>query len=66
MVTLDTWQLGWRPRDLATGYLPFLVGDGLANYLSDPEFRAGLARAAGGGPAGRGAALGRRCSPTRR
>lgn len=44
VVTLDTWQLGWRPRDLTAGYLPFLVGDGLANYLSDPEFRAGLER----------------------
>jgi isopentenyl diphosphate isomerase/L-lactate dehydrogenase-like FMN-dependent dehydrogenase len=44
VVTLDTWQLGWRPRDLASGYLPFLVGEGIANYLSDPEFRAGLAK----------------------
>jgi L-lactate dehydrogenase (cytochrome) len=44
MVTLDTWHLGWRPRDLATGYLPFLVGEGLANYLTDPAFRAGLAK----------------------
>jgi len=44
VLTLDTWQIGWRPRDLATGYLPFLVGEGLANYLSDPEFRAGLAK----------------------
>lgn len=42
VVTLDTWHLGWRPRDLATGYLPFLVGEGLANYLSDPVFRSGL------------------------
>lgn len=44
VVTLDTWQLGWRPRDLATGYLPFLTGEGVANYFSDPEFRAGLAK----------------------
>ena len=44
VVTLDTWQLGWRPRDLAAGYLPFLLGDGVANYLSDPAFRAGLER----------------------
>ena len=44
VVTLDTWHLGWRPRDLATGYLPFLLGEGIANYLSDPVFRAGLAR----------------------
>ncbi|ONG50147.1 lactate 2-monooxygenase [Pseudoroseomonas deserti] len=39
VVTLDTTQIGWRPRDLATGYLPFLRGRGLANYLSDPVFR---------------------------
>jgi isopentenyl diphosphate isomerase/L-lactate dehydrogenase-like FMN-dependent dehydrogenase len=42
VVTLDTWQLGWRPRDLDTAYLPFLHGEGIANYTSDPAFRAGL------------------------
>ncbi|HVE73505.1 MAG TPA: alpha-hydroxy-acid oxidizing protein [Mycobacteriales bacterium] len=42
VVTLDTWQLGWRPRDLATAYLPFLQSEGIANYVSDPVFRAGL------------------------
>jgi lactate 2-monooxygenase len=42
VVTLDTWQLGWRPRDLATAYLPFLQSEGIANYTSDPVFRAGL------------------------
>ncbi|MCG7361441.1 alpha-hydroxy-acid oxidizing protein [Roseomonas sp. ACRSG] len=39
VLTLDTTQLGWRPRDLDRGYLPFLRGRGLANYLSDPVFR---------------------------
>jgi L-lactate dehydrogenase (cytochrome) len=39
VVTLDTWTLAWRPRDLQQGYLPFLTGAGLANYLSDPVFR---------------------------
>jgi lactate 2-monooxygenase len=43
VVTVDTWQLGWRPRDLDTAYLPFLQGEGIANYTSDPAFRAGLA-----------------------
>ena len=38
VVTLDTWQLGWRPRDLATAYLPFLQRIGIANYLADPVF----------------------------
>jgi lactate 2-monooxygenase len=45
VVTLDTWTLGWRPRDLATAYLPFLRGIGIANYTSDPVFRAALADA---------------------
>ncbi len=39
VVTLDTTQLGWRPRDLDRGYLPFLRGKGIANYVSDPVFR---------------------------
>jgi lactate 2-monooxygenase len=42
VVTLDTWQLGWRPRDLRTGYLPFLQSIGIANYLADPVFCADL------------------------
>lgn len=42
VVTLDTPQLGWRPRDLDTAYLPFLDGKGIANYTSDPAFQAGL------------------------
>ncbi len=44
VVTLDTRTLAWRPRDLANGYLPFLQGIGIQNYLSDPAFRAPLAR----------------------
>lgn len=40
VATLDTPMLGWRERDLKTGYLPFLQGQGVANYLSDPVFRA--------------------------
>jgi lactate 2-monooxygenase len=42
VLTLDTWFLGWRPRDLANAYLPFLKGEGVANYFSDPVFRAAL------------------------
>ncbi|MCP9486881.1 MAG: alpha-hydroxy-acid oxidizing protein [Gaiellaceae bacterium MAG52_C11] len=42
VVTLDTLMLGWRPRDLAHGYLPFLQGEGLAQFFSDPVFRASL------------------------
>jgi isopentenyl diphosphate isomerase/L-lactate dehydrogenase-like FMN-dependent dehydrogenase len=38
VVTLDTFVLGWRERDIQNAYLPFLRGEGLANYLSDPVF----------------------------
>ncbi|WP_019969664.1 alpha-hydroxy-acid oxidizing protein [Mycobacterium sp. 141] len=44
VVTLDTWVPGWRPRDLATSNFPQLRGKCLANYTSDPVFRAGLAQ----------------------
>lgn len=42
LLTLDTFILAWRPRDLTHGYLPFLSRLGLANYESDPAFLAGL------------------------
>jgi lactate 2-monooxygenase len=42
VVTLDTWTLAWRPRDLDTSYLPFIRGTGTAVPFSDPVFRAGL------------------------
>jgi len=44
LVTLDTFALGWRPRDLDNGFLPFLKGVGNQNYLADPAF----VRAVGG------------------
>ncbi|WP_329267753.1 alpha-hydroxy-acid oxidizing protein [Streptomyces sp. NBC_01451] len=44
VVTLDTWITGWRPRDLATANFPQLRGHCLANYTSDPAFRAALGR----------------------
>ena len=44
VVTLDTWLLAWRPRDLDQAYLPFLRGVGTANYFCDPAFQAGLAK----------------------
>lgn len=39
VVTLDTPFLGWRPRDLDLGHLPFARGEGIAQYTSDPVFR---------------------------
>jgi lactate 2-monooxygenase len=40
VVTLDTWVTGWRPRDLNDANFPQLRGHCLANYFSDPRFRA--------------------------
>jgi lactate 2-monooxygenase len=46
VVTVDTYLLSWRERDISNAYLPFFRGDGLANYFSDPVFR----QAVGGDP----------------
>lgn len=43
-ITLDTLMLGWRPRDLDIGFSPFLRGQGIAQYTSDPVFRGMLAQ----------------------
>jgi lactate 2-monooxygenase len=42
VVTLDTWTLGWRPRDLSIASFPQLAGHCLANYTSDRIFRGQL------------------------
>ena len=44
VVTLDTWLTGWRPRDLAASNFPQLRGHCLANYVTDPVFRALLGK----------------------
>jgi lactate 2-monooxygenase len=44
VVTLDTLTLGWRPRDLRNAYLPFVTGEGCAQFFSDPVFRSRLDR----------------------
>jgi L-lactate dehydrogenase (cytochrome) len=44
VVTLDTPILGWRPRDLRRAYLPFLGGEGCANFFTDPIFCGQLER----------------------
>src|SRR5437764_11486881 len=44
MVTLDTFLLAWREREIQNAYLPFLLGQGLGNYFSDPAFRQALAQ----------------------
>ncbi|MFF9052383.1 alpha/beta fold hydrolase [Streptomyces erythrochromogenes] len=42
VVTVDATHLGFRPAELDSGYSPFLRGTGIANFTSDPAFRAGL------------------------
>jgi lactate 2-monooxygenase len=44
VMTLDTLTLGWRPRDLRNAYLPFIKGEGCAQYFTDPVFCAQLAK----------------------
>jgi lactate 2-monooxygenase len=48
VLTLDTTMLGWRPRDLDRGSLPFLAGKGIAQYTSDPVFRSSLSEPVSG------------------
>jgi len=42
VVTLDTPVLAWRPRDLRQAYLPFIRGEGCAQFFTDPVFCAKL------------------------
>jgi lactate 2-monooxygenase len=42
VVTVDTLSLGWRDRVLRRAYLPFLGGEGCAQFFSDPVFRSRL------------------------
>jgi len=42
VLTVDAPILGWRERLIERGYYPFLEGDGVANYFSDPAFRSKL------------------------
>ncbi len=42
VVTLDNIHLGYRPADMASGFLPFIRGVGIQQYTSDPVFRARL------------------------
>lgn len=54
VLTLDTTLLGWRPRDLDRGYLPFLAAEGIATYTSDPVFNARLEKPAADDPGAAG------------
>lgn len=39
VVTLDTFTLGWRPKDLDESYIPFVWGQGCQVGFSDPVFQ---------------------------
>ena len=39
VLTVDTLTLSWRDRDQRNRYLPFLEGDGIGQFTSDPVFR---------------------------
>ncbi|MHB8572658.1 MAG: alpha-hydroxy-acid oxidizing protein [Candidatus Dormibacteria bacterium] len=54
VVTLDTLSLGWRDRDLRNSYLPFLAGEGIGQFTSDPVFRSRLSTPPEEDPAGAG------------
>jgi lactate 2-monooxygenase len=57
VLTLDTLQLGWRVRDLANQYLPFILGEGIGQFTSDPVFRSRLSVSPEDDPRGAGAAM---------
>jgi len=57
VLTLDTLQLSWRVRDLRNRYLPFIRGEGIAQFTSDPVFRSRLPVSPEEDPQGAGAAM---------
>jgi lactate 2-monooxygenase len=57
VVTLDTPILGWRPRDLRRGYLPFILGEGCGQFFSDPVFCGKLERPPADDPLAAAAAM---------
>jgi lactate 2-monooxygenase len=57
VLTVDTLQLAWRDRDLRHRYLPFMEGQGIAQFTSDPVFRSRLSTPPEDDPAGAGAAM---------
>ena len=57
VLTLDTLQLGWRVRDLDNRYLPFILGEGIGQFTSDPVFRSRLSVSPEQDPRGAGAAM---------
>ena len=50
VVTLDTWMLGWRPRDLGHAYLPVPQRRGRGELLQRPRLPRGARAPTRGGP----------------
>src|SRR5216683_1214186 len=57
VLTLDTLQLAWRVRDLRNQYLPFILGEGIGQFTSDPVFRSRLSVSPEEDPRAAGAAM---------
>jgi isopentenyl diphosphate isomerase/L-lactate dehydrogenase-like FMN-dependent dehydrogenase len=57
VLTLDTPQLAWRVRDLRNRYLPFIAGEGIGQFTSDPVFRSRLSVSPEEDPQGAGLAM---------
>jgi len=57
VLTMDTLQLGWRVRDLKNRYLPFILGEGIGQFTSDPVFRSRLSVSPEQDPRGAGATM---------
>ena len=63
VVTLDTFVLGWRSRDLDRSYLPFLWGEGTQIGFSDPVFNESFNRLPPSGIADLGTLFGKMSNP---
>ena len=48
LVTMDTFSLSWRPKDLNSAFLPFVLGEGNAQGFSDPVVRRKFAEVSDG------------------
>ena len=57
VLTVDSPMVGWRDRDRRNAYIPFLSGEGIAQYATDPVFRSRLVEPPEADPAAAGRAV---------
>jgi lactate 2-monooxygenase len=57
VLTVDSPMVGWRDRDRRNAYIPFLTGEGIAQYATDPVFRSRLPTPPEDDPAAAGRAV---------